>query len=69
VTAAWPGEPDTALEKARKIDAAVAVPVGMGLVVPSVKILEILFTEPLAKERHAAMRKNGKAGTPSSTEH
>jgi hypothetical protein len=62
-TAAWPGRPDAILGTARGLDQSVSVPVGMGLVVPCYKIIDILKRDDLVKERRHAMAKDtGRGG-------
>ena len=63
-TAAWPGKPDAILGTARGLDQSVSVPVGIGLVVPGYKILQILDRDDLQTERWQAMAKDRSGKTP-----
>jgi hypothetical protein len=64
-TAAWPGKPDAILGTARGLDQSVSVPVGMGLVVPCYKIIQILDRDDLKTERRQAMAKDRAGKNPS----
>lgn len=55
-TAAWPGRPDKILGEARGVSQSTWVPVGMGLVVPCIRILDIIRRTDLIEERRKAMK-------------
>jgi hypothetical protein len=55
-TGAWDGEPGAILEKDRNLRGGIRVPVGIGTVVPSWKLIELLESESMKKHREAVLQ-------------
>jgi hypothetical protein len=68
--AAWPGAPDEELRKALGLTDRTWVPVGMGIVVPAERVLEILRSPPLIQERNQLRQRSdaSRAATPTGME-
>jgi hypothetical protein len=64
--AAWPGVPDDEMRKALGLSDRTWIPVGMGIVIPGERVLDILNSTALTQERHQ-LRQNddlSRAATP-----
>ena len=53
--AGWPGQPNKTFAAAKGLSESARVPVGMGLVIPAARIVDILGRRDLIEERRAAM--------------
>lgn len=56
-SSSWDGEPETALAKDRKLQTGKKVPVGMGIVVPCQKLMELIMTDDKLKKHREDMRR------------